>query len=653
MASVTIGRRRHDGRRGKGALPGSNMAESARSQFGLLRERRFLPFFVTQFLGALNDNVLRNGLIFLLTFHAVSIAGLAPSLAVNLSAALFILPFFLFSALAGQLADKYDKALLMRRVKLAEIALMLLAAFAVIAAHGGALLALVFLMGLQSTMFGPVKYSILPQTLTEKEIVGGNALVEGGTYLAIILGLAIGGLAVAAGGPGSVLLALLLLVFAVAGYAASRFIPEAPPPEPDLVLRWNPLTETLRIMRFAGEERSVLLAILGISWFWSFGFVVLSELPVYAAEILRGDPGVATVLLVAFAVGIALGALLCERLSGRRIELGLVPIGALGLTVCALDVYLAHPTAVAAEQAGIVATFAREGTLRVFVDFLLLGAFGGLFSVPLYALMQERSAERHRSRVIAANNIINALFMVLAAVLALAALAAGLTLPGMFLVLAAVNALVAVYLCVTLPEFLLRVCAWLLVHVMYRVRVRGLEHIPETGPAVLACNHVSFVDALIIGGLVRRPVRFVMHHRIFAVPVLSYLFRAARAIPIASRRDDEALLEAAYRTIDDELAAGHLICIFPEGALTPDGRIGEFRPGIERILARRPVPVVPMALRGLWDSWFSRRGGRAVLKRPRRFRARVELQAAAPLPPGRVTAQGLEMVVRALRGAAR
>jgi hypothetical protein len=629
------------------------MAESARSQFVLLRERRFLPFFLTQFLGALNDNVLRNGLIFLFTFHAVTVAGLAPSLMVNLSAALFILPFFLFSAIAGQLADKYDKALLMRRVKLAEIALMLVAAFAVTAAHAGALLVLVFLMGLQSTMFGPVKYSILPQTLSESEIVGGNGLVEGGTYLAIILGLMLGGLAAAAGGPGSLPLALLLVGFAVAGYAAARYIPEAPPPEPDLALRWNPATETLRIMRFAAEDRSVLLAILGISWFWSFGFVALSELPVYTAEILRGDPGVATVLLMAFAVGIALGALLCERLSGHRIELGLVPIGALGLTVFALDVYLARPTALAAEPAGIVTTFGREGAVRVFVDFLLLGVFGGLFSVPLYALVQERSAVLHRSRIIAANNIINALFMVLAAGLALAALAAGLSLPALFLALAVVNAMVAVYLCVTLPEFLLRLSAWLLVHVMYRVRARGLDNIPATGPAVLVCNHVSFVDALIIGGMVRRPVRFVMHHRIFAVPVLSYLFRAARAIPIASRRDDEALLEAAYRAIDDELAAGHLVCIFPEGALTPDGRIATFRHGIERILARRPVPVVPMALRGLWDSWFSRRGGRAILKRPRRFRARIELQAAAPLPPGKVSARGLELVVRALRGPAR
>ncbi len=632
------------------------MAGSSRSQFVLLRERRFLPFFLTQFLGALNDNVLRNGLIFLFTFHAVTVADLAPSLMVNLSAGLFILPFFLFSAIAGQLADKYDKALLMRRVKLAEIVLMLAAAFAVTAAHAGALLALVFLMGLQSTMFGPVKYSILPQTLSESEIVGGNGLVEGGTYLAIILGLMLGGLAAAADGPGSLPLALLLVGFAVAGYAASRYIPEAPPPEPDLALRWNPFTETLRIMRFAGEDRSVLLAILGISWFWSFGFVALSVLPVYAAEILRGDPGVATVLLMAFAVGIALGALLCERLSAHRIELGLVPIGALGLTVFALDVYLARPTALAAlavEPAGIVAIFAREGTLRVFIDFLLLGLFGGLFSVPLYALVQERSAVLHRSRIIAANNIINALFMVLAAGLALAALAAGLSLPALFLALAAVNALVAVYLCVTLPEFLLRLSAWLLVHVMYRVRARGLDNIPATGPAVLVCNHVSFVDALIIGGLVRRPVRFVMHHRIFAVPVLSYLFRAARAIPIASRRDDEALLEAAYQAIDDELVAGHLVCIFPEGALTADGRIATFRHGIERILARRPVPVVPMALRGLWDSWFSRRGGRALVKRPRRFRARIELQAAAPLPPGKVSARGLELVVRALRGPAR
>jgi 1-acyl-sn-glycerol-3-phosphate acyltransferase len=366
-----------------------------------------------------------------------------------------------------------------------------------------------------------------------------------------------------------------------------------------------------------------------------------------------GGGWVDTILLLAFAVGIALGALLCERLSGRRIELGLVPIGALGLTVFALDVYLAHPVAATAETAGVVATFAREGTLRVLVDFLLLGAFGGLYSVPLYALMQERSAVLHRSRIIAANNIINALFMVIAAALALAALAAGLSLPALFLVLAGANALVALYLCVTLPEFLLRLSAWLLVHVMYRVRARGLANIPDTGPAVLVCNHVSFVDALIIGGLVRRPVRFVMHHRIFAVPVLSYLFRAARAIPIASRREDEALLEAAYRAIDDELAAGHLICIFPEGALTADGRIAAFRPGIERILARRPVPVVPMALRGLWDSWFSRRGGRAVLKRPRRFRAHIELQAAPPVAPTKVTAPGLEMIVRALRGPAR
>lgn len=622
----------------------------APNQFALLRERRFLPFFATQFLGALNDNVLRNGLVFLFTYHAVSIADLEPALLVNLSAALFILPYFLFSAFAGQLADKYDKALLIRRVKLAEIALMLLAAFAVLSSHAAAMLALVFLMGLQSTMFGPVKYSILPQTLSEPELVGGNALVEGGTYLAIILGLAIGGVAGITGGSGPVLLAAALVGFAVAGYAAARYIPEAPPPQPDLTLRWNPFTETLRIMRFAAEERSVLLAILGVSWFWSFGFVALAQLPVYTAEVLRGDAGVATVLLVAFAIGITVGALACERLSRHRIELGLVPIGALGLTVFAMDVFFASPAPVNPAPDGIREAFSRDGMLRIFADFLLLGAFGGLFSVPLYALMQERSDRLHRSRIIAANNVVNALFMVLAALLALGALAAGLSLPGLFLALALVNAAVAVYLCALLPEFVLRLVAWLLVHVMYRVRARGLEHIPSQGPAVLVCNHVSFVDALIIGGLVRRPARFVMHYRIFAVPVFSFLFRAARAIPIASRRDDPALLERAYAAIDEELAAGHLVCIFPEGALTRDGRIHEFRPGIERIIARRPVPVVPMALSGLWESWFSRKGGRAVLKLPRRFRARVELRVTRPLPPGQVSARGLEMTVRALRG---
>ncbi len=626
------------------------MPESAPNQFALLRERRFLPFFATQFLGALNDNVLRNGLVFLVTYQAVTIADLAPALLVNVSAGLFILPFFLFSALAGQLADKYDKAMLIRRIKLAEIGLALIAVGAILTGHAGALLTLVFLMGLQSTLFGPVKYSILPQTLTEAEIVGGNGLVEGGTYLAIILGLMIGGVAGTSGGGGPVLLSIALVVFAAAGYAAARYIPEAPPPEPELAIRWNPLRETARIMHFAARERSVLLSILGISWFWSFGFVALSELPVYTAEVLGGDAAVATLLLAAFAVGIALGALLCERLSRRRVELGLVPIGSLGLSVFALDVYLAHPIPAGEALAGIGDVFSRPGSLRVFGDFLLLGVSGALFSVPLYALVQERSEVARRSRVIAANNVVNALFMVVASGLALAALAAGLSLPGLFLALAVLNAAVAVYLYALLPEFVLRLVAWVLVHVMYRVRARGMENIPDRGPAVLVCNHVSYVDALIVGGLIRRPVRFVMYYRIFAVPVFSFLFRAARAIPIASRREDEGLLEAAYQAIDEELASGNLVCIFPEGALTRDGRIQRFRPGVERILARRPVPVVPMALSGLWDSWFSRQGGRAIAKLPRRFRARIDLRIGRAIPASQATAQGLEMLVRTLRG---
>ncbi|MEJ2602056.1 MAG: MFS transporter [Gammaproteobacteria bacterium] len=626
------------------------MSESVRNQFALLRERRFLPFFATQFLGALNDNVLRNGLVFLVTYQAVSIAALEPALLVNLSAGLFILPFFLFSALAGQLADKYDKAMLIRRIKLAEIGLALVAVVAILTGQAAALLTLVFLMGLQSALFGPVKYSILPQALTEAEIVGGNGLVEGGTYIAIILGLMIGGVAGTSGGSGPIFLSLALVVFATAGYAAARYIPEAPPPEPDLTVRWNPLRETARIMRFAASERSVLLSILGISWFWSFGFVALSELPVYTAEILRGDAGVATLLLGAFAVGIAIGALLCERLSVRRIELGLVPIGSLGLTVFALDVYFARPVAAEAGLAGITELLARPGSLRIFIDFLLLGASGALFSVPLYALIQERSEIAVRSRIIAANNVINALFMVLASALALAALAMGLSLPGLFLALAILNAAVALYLYTLLPEFVLRLVAWVLVHVMYRVRAQGLDNIPDRGAAVLVCNHVSYVDALIIGGLIRRPVRFVMYYRIFEVPVFSFLFRAARAIPIASHREDERLLEEAYDAIDEELASGNLICIFPEGALTRDGRIHRFRPGVERILARRPVPAVPMALSGLWDSWFSRQGGRAFTKLPRRFRARVDLRVGKAIPAAQATARDLEMLVRTLRG---
>ncbi|MEM1262565.1 MAG: MFS transporter [Pseudomonadota bacterium] len=619
------------------------------SQFALLGRRRFLPYFLTQSLTALNDNVLRYGLILLVTQGRLSVGGMSPDVVASLSAAVFMLPYFLFSAFAGQLADKFDKASLILRIKVLELGLMLAAWLAIASGSGLALLSLLFLMGTQSTLFGPVKYSMLPQVLRREELTGGNALVEGATYLSIIVGMVVGGIAVS--GESVHVLGGVLVGIAVLGCVTAAMIPAAAAPEPALRLRFNPIPETWRVIRMAREPRSVFLAILGISWFWSFGLVAMSQLPVYADIILRVPPDSANVhilLPITFAVGIGIGALLCERLSGPMIELGLVPLGALGLSAFAIDLYFAQPTPLAISLTSLSEIVARPDVWRILFDLTMLGLVGGIYSVPLYAMMQQRSEPRQRARVIAANNVLNSVFMVAAAGFSALLAARGATVPQIFLVFGLLNIAVSIYLFTLLPEFVMRFMTWILIHTLYRIRSDDLDNIPEQGPALIVCNHVSYADALVIGGSVPRPVRFVMYFKIFQIPVLSFIFKTAKAIPIAGRREDPELLEAAYEKIDAELVAGNVVGIFPEGALTRDGLIADFRPGVENILARRPVPVIPMALCGLWGSWLSFKDGKAALKVPRRLRARIGLVAGEPIDPADATAATLQARVQAL-----
>lgn len=626
------------------------------SQFILLRQRRFAPFFVTQFLGALNDNIFRNGLVILITFQGVLVAGMGHTELANVAAGLFILPFFLFSATAGQFADKYEKSLLIRRIKLAEIALMCLAGFALVSESYTFLLLVLFLMGCQSTMFGPVKYAYLPQQLADFELVGGNALVESGTYIAIILGLVVGGIAVGDLLPASfgvskqTLLALCLIVVAIFGYLVSRSVPLTQAVDPNLVISWNAWRETWHIIRFAREDRSVFLSILGLSWFWFLGSAMTIQIPAYTLDILQGNEAVTTVLLAAFAVGVGIGSLLCERLSGHRIELGLVPFGSIGLTVFAVDLYFAQPLANGTAVASVGEFIVRPGSWRVLLDLVCIGAFGGFYSVPLFALIQKRSNPQHLSRIIAANNIINSLLMVGAAIFSIVVLQSGFSVPELFLMIAGLNAIVAIYIYALLPEFMMRFLAWIVSNVLYRIRPDGLENIPAKGPAIVVCNHVSFVDPIILGGAVRRPMRFVMWFRIFQMPVLKLFFKHAKAIPIASAREDRQIMDDAFELVDAELAAGNIVCIFPEGGITRDGNVQRFRPGIEKIIRRRPVPVVPAALGRLWGGWFSRRRDGRLQLVPRRLFARVPVTFGKAVPPGEVTAARLELLVRTLRG---
>jgi 1-acyl-sn-glycerol-3-phosphate acyltransferase len=358
-----------------------------------------------------------------------------------------------------------------------------------------------------------------------------------------------------------------------------------------------------------------------------------------------------TLLLTVFSIGIGVGCLLCERLSGGRIELGLVPLGAFGLTLFGLDLAWATSAAAGTQGSLDVGIFLSSWRhWRIAFDLGTIGVFGGFFIVPLLAFVQHRSEPRHLSRIIAANNIVSALFMVLAAALGIALRSAGLSIPQLFLVTAVLNAAVAVYIFTVIPEFLMRFIIWMLVHTVYRVRQRGLEHLPAEGPAVLVANHVSFVDALVIAAASRRPIRFVMDHAIFKIPVLNFVFRTSHAIPIASRKEDAALLERAYEEVALALEQGDLVCIFPEGRITTTGDMSPFRPGVERIVARTPVPVVPMALRGLWGSFFSRDGGPAMRRPFRRLWSRIEVVAGSPLPPAVATAAALEAQVGALRG---
>jgi 1-acyl-sn-glycerol-3-phosphate acyltransferase len=621
------------------------------SQFGLLRERRFGPFFWTQALGAFNDNVFKNALVIMITFQAAQLTAGQVNLYVNLAAGLFILPFFLFSATAGQIAEKYEKSALIRYVKLLEVGIMVLAVIGFWLGSVGFLMTVLFLMGTQSALFGPVKYAILPQHLRDHELVGGNGLVEMGTFVAILLGTMLGGWQVALAG-GKFWVGGTIVAIAVLGYVVSRFIPAAPAMAPGLRINWNPVTETWRNFQFMRGNRTVLLSVLGISWFWFYGATFLAQLPAYTKAYLGGDESVVTLMLTLFSLGVGAGSLLCERLSGRKVEMGLVPLGAIGLTVFGLDLYFARPDVAAVAGLSWREFLDAPGSGRVARDLLLTGLFGGFYIVPLYALIQSRSEPSHRSRIIAGNNILNALFMVGSALLSIALLEAGLDIPQLLLTVALMNAAVAVFIFGLLPEFLMRFVVWILISLLYRVRVEGLDKIPDEGPCLVAANHVSFIDALIIGGTVRRPVRFVMYYKIFNIPVLSWIFRTARAIPIAGAKEDETLMNRAFDEIDAALKAGEVVGIFPEGGLTPDGSIQPFRPGIEKILARTPVPVAPVALRNLWRSMWSRRWLRLRMQRarlPRRFRARIELVVGDLVPPGEASASTLEQKVGALR----
>ena len=442
------------------------------NQFTLMNEQRFRPFFFTQFLGAFNDNAFKTALITLVAFHAASLSSIDGATLATLLPGLFILPFFLFSATAGQIADKFEKSQIIRYVKVFEIGIMLFASAGFFMHNIWLLATALFMMGMHSTIFGPVKYSYLPQHLKENELIGGNGMLEMGTFVAILVGQ-VSGAWLAMQAHHELLTSIAIVVIALLGYNTSRGVPNSPAAAPDLKINWNPISETYRSIQFIWQHQEIWLAIIAISWFWFFGATLLAQFPNFARDVLYGNESVFIMLLTTFSLGIGVGSLMCEKLSKGKVELGLVLLGAIGLTIFTVDLYFSSTNinmhwnnkAIIDFAAFVGKNYDAHGHLylscwRLLLDIALIGVFGGLFIVPLYALIQTRSEKSHQSRVIAANNIINALFMVVSAVFSILILKQDLNIQELFLTTALLNVLVMIYLCFRQPEYYNSFISW-------------------------------------------------------------------------------------------------------------------------------------------------------------------------------------------------
>lgn len=620
------------------------------SQSSLLTQKRFLPYFITQFLGAFNDNIFKNVLLLFVAFASVDTLPISSNLFINLAAGLFILPFFLFSALAGVLADKYEKSWFIRKVKLLEVVIMSLGAIGFIYESYGILLLLLFLMGTQSAFFGPVKYALLPQQLETKELVSGNALVETGTFLAILIGTLGAGI-IASEESAKLVAAICIVSFAVLGYVSSCFIPEAPSNAPDLKVKWQPIKLTKATLTIAKKDRPTFQALMSISWFWFLGATYLTQFPNFTKLHLNGTESSVAFLLALFSVGIAIGSLACDKLSNHRIEIGIVPMGSLGISIFGLLMATSIPESLP-EFSSFQQFVTYSELWPLFAYLLLLGISGGIFIVPLYSLMQLRAKPDERAQVIAGLNIYNSLFMVGSAVMGIVCLSVlELSIPQLFILLALLNTFVMLYLFYQVPIYAFRFFTWVVTHTMYRVKHKNLHNLPENGGALIVCNHVSYMDALLLSAVCPRLIRFVMEEDYAKLPPLRRFLKRAGVIPISST--NRRSIRNAFNEVEQALHEGHIVCIFPEGKLTSDGEVAEFMRGMELIIRRSPVPVIPMALKGLWGSYFSRYKGRACKGLPTRFWTKLEIEAGEPISPTDASCETLRQAVAELRGSQR
>ncbi len=602
----------------------------------IFKDKRFWPLFWTQFAGALNDNFFKNALVILITYQSVQVAGLSPLLLVPLCGGIFVFPFFLFSATAGQLADKYQKAKLIKWIKFIEIVIMGLASLGFALGNYPLLLTVLFLMGMQSSFFGPIKYSIIPSLVTRENLVLGNAYVSGGTFIAILLGTILGGSFVDFSNY-VLALSLGLLGFAIIGFIFSLSIVDVPIPKSEnLKVDYTFFRPTWSILKLTMRDKVVFRTVMGVSWYWFLGSAILSVLPTIVKNLLMGGTEVATLFLAIFTVGMGLGSYFTERISRTKVEIGLVPLSALGMSIALIFIFfgLRDLTFIHDSDAllGLSGFFAHTRNIYISIFLLFVAICGGGYIVPQMSFMQVVAKPSELSQTIAGNNIWNALLMVGAAGLVMV-LNKSIGIAGTILVLALANVVVAFLLYMHYSEETLRVWMRLLSKFFYRIEVKGAEHFPTDGPVVLVSNHVSFVDWMLLMGALDRPIHFVIDYNYYYIPTGPFWFRQAGLVPIATRKESEEVLNKAFDLIYEDLDKSSVVGLFPEGWITRNGEMRRFQPGINKILRNRPVPVVMAAIDGLWGSMFSFEGGKVILKRPTFFRRRVTLTFSPPINP--------------------
>lgn len=610
----------------------------------VFKEKKFFPLFWTQFFGALNDNFFKNALVMFITYKSVVLWGLGSASLVAMAGGVFILPFFIFSATAGQIADKFDKSDVIRNVKKLELIIMLVAGFGFYLDNYYILMVVLFLMGTQSAFFGPCKYGVIPELVGEDDLVSANAVVASGSFVAILIGTTLGGIATGLEDAAH-FVSLGVIVFALVGIYASRKHVKVEARDPKIKIDYSLFKPTWDILKITRKNKKVFYAVMGISWFWFLGAAILSLLPGLCKEIFGGNETVSTAFLAMFTIGMGFGAFFCEKLSGKKVEMGIVPWASLWMSIFMIDLFYVGYTWSAGTSESLISIqefVTQNNSIRALFDLFMISSFGGMFIIPQLAYIQKFSKRDEVARTIAGNNIWNAIFMVTAAGILMKLHSLDFTIPQIFCIFAITNFFFAIFIFFKHSKDTWRFNCWFLTHLLYDLEEVGVEKIPEEGAVILCCNHISFVDWLMVMSVSPRPVRFIIDHAFYYVKTGPFWFKQADLVPIATRRESPEILEKAYKTISDRLDNGHILGLFPEGFISRNGQMRRFQPGLNKIISNNPVPIIPIALEGLWGSFFSFHGKGPLKGRISFRRRKVKITVMDPINPQDLDMHDLE-----------